>query len=369
MAIEKTTKYAAGRTKEEIVQESMNSPKFIDVNVEFKMPRSSQQFDPEKHKFKCSCCGKGFSSAQKMNFQKTNSPLFQSNDGFLPWCKECTDKYLQVLTIFYQNNEEHAIEHFCQQVDWVYDIEPLKCAREISSDRSRISHYAAKKNLNVGGRKTYTDSLKYNYAQKKGDVIETLADVKNSATTKQKTVKFFGTGFTDEDYQFLQDQYDDWTVRHECKTKAQEEVFKRLCFKQLEILKATRLGQNTKDLDATYQSLLATGNLQPKQNNMDALAEDRTFGQLIKIWENEKPIPEPDEKFKDVDKIGKYISVFFLGHLAKMVGIKNKFSRMYEEEMNKYTVQKPEYEEDSEALFDAVFGGHLEKTSKGDDNG
>jgi hypothetical protein len=164
----------------------------------------------------------------------------------------------------------------------------------------------------------------------------------------------------------LQEQYDDWTTRHECKTKAQEEVFKRICFKQLEILKATRNGENTKDLDYTYQQLLDTANLKPKQTNMDALAEDRTFGQLIRIWENEKPIPEPDEEFRDVDGIGRYISVFFLGHLAKMVGIKNKFSRMYEEEMGKYTVTKPEYEEDTEALFDAIFGGHLESSRDSD---
>lgn len=142
-------------SKEELIRESMNSPKKIDITVDIKIPRSAEQFDPKKHKYRCSCCGKGFNGQQKNNFQKSNSPLFQANDGFLPWCKECTDKYLISLTSFYSNNEEHAIEHFCQQVDWVYDIEPLKCAREISSDRSRISHYAAKKNLNVGNRKTY----------------------------------------------------------------------------------------------------------------------------------------------------------------------------------------------------------------------
>ena len=80
-----------------------------------------------------------------------------------------------LLTAFYSGNEEHAIEHFCQQVDWVFDVEPLKCAREISSDRSRISHYAAKKNLNVGGRKTFFDSLKYNFLNKKAELEKEVA--------------------------------------------------------------------------------------------------------------------------------------------------------------------------------------------------
>lgn len=351
------------KTREEIIRESIDLPKTIDTSIDFKIHRSPKQYNPKEHEFKCSCCGAGFNS-QKTNFQKTNSPLFQSNDGYLPWCKSCTDKYMILLTAFYSGNEEHAIEHFCQQVDWVFDVEPLKCAREISSDRSRISHYAAKKNLNVGGRKTFFDSLKYNFLNKKAEVIETLEDVKDSKKAKLKTVKFFGTGFEDDDYVFLEDEYLDWTTRHECNTKAQEEVFKQICYAQLDILKAKRAGLPTKDLTRTLQDLLATANLQPKQTKDNTLAEQNTFGTLIRKWENEKPIPEPDEEWKDVDGIVRYITVYFLGHLCKMMGIKNSYSRMYEAEMAKYKVEKPEYEDDDEALFDAVFGGELDDSNQ-----
>ena len=157
----------------------MDSPKVINLNVEMKIPfvLPSQQYNPEKHKYKCSCCGKGYNS-QKNNFQRSDSPLFQANSGFLPWCKSCTDKYVNLLTALYSNNEEHAIEHFCQQADWVYDIEPLKTAREISSDRSRISNYAAKKNLNVDGRKTYIDTIKHNYELNQEIKTPTHLDIK-----------------------------------------------------------------------------------------------------------------------------------------------------------------------------------------------
>lgn len=196
------------KTKEELIRESMNSPKRIDTSIDFKIPRSSEQFDPTKHKFKCSCCGKGFVGQQKNNFQKSNSPLFQANDGFLPWCKECTDRYLISLTAFYSQNEEHAIEHFCQQVDWVYDIEPLKCAREISSDRSRISHYAAKKNLNVGGRKTYFDTLRHNYENKQEEIVTSREQAKSeSSTISASAVDRWGLGFAEIDYKNLDDHY------------------------------------------------------------------------------------------------------------------------------------------------------------------
>ena len=42
-----------------------------------------------------------------------------------------------------------------------------------------------------------------------------------------------------------------------------------------------------------------------------------------------------------------------------MIGIKNNYARMYDEEMNKYKVEKPQYEGDDEALFDSVFGGAI----------
>ena len=87
------------KSKEDVVRESMNSPKVVDTTINFKIPRSTDQFDPQKHKYKCSGCGKGYNS-QKLNFQKSDSPLFQSNDGFLPWCKECTDKYVNLLIAF-----------------------------------------------------------------------------------------------------------------------------------------------------------------------------------------------------------------------------------------------------------------------------
>ena len=101
-----------------------------------------------------------------------------------------------------------------------------------------------------------------------------------------------------------------------------------------------------------------SANILPRQNSMDAVSEGQTLGTLIEKYENSRPIPEPDPDFKDVDGIGKYITVFFLGHMSKVLGIKNRFSKTYEDYMANYTVKPPEYQqdEDSEDLFDKIFG-------------
>ena len=127
-------------------------------------------------------------------------------------------------------------------------------------------------------------------------------------------------------------------------------------------MKATRNGQPTKDLDKTYTDLLSSANLLPRQNVGNAATDSLTFGQLIEKWEQEEPIPEASEEFKDVDGIVKYIDVFFKGHLAKMMGLKNGYSHQYDNYMKQYTVTKPEYNEDegSEAIFDALFGTEVE---------
>lgn len=336
--------------------EQINAPIELNTSIDIRIPRKSQM---NTKKYKCTCCDSSWDT-QKNHFSKTASPLYQSNNGYLPICNECRDKYYYQLVDLYDGNEAHAIRHFCQQFDIIFHEDALTASRQISSDRSRISHYQAKKNLGQTARigATYIDGMKYDYEQQRRDVIETLDDAKDGTRTKLKTIKFFGTGFSDDDYQYLQDQYTDWTTRCECKTKAQEEVFKRICFIQLKILQATREGKDTKDLDRTLQEYMDTGGIKPKQNSADTLSDAQTFGTLLAKWENEKPLPEIDDELKDVDKIGVYIDVFFRGHLAKMMGLKNGLSNLYNKFMKKYTVEKPEYEgdEDNEALFDAIFG-------------
>lgn len=192
--------------------------------------------------------------------------------------------------------------------------------------------------------------------------LEAEDDVNENSRIYKQAKKRFGKGYSPQDLIFLETQYQDWTTRYACESKAQELLFQRICFKQLDIDKAQKSGKDTKELDKTLQDLLGSMSLKPNQNNSNALTEAKTFGQLIQKWENEKPIPEPEDDFKDVDKIGTYIDVFFKGHLSKMMGLKNAFSPLYEKFIKKYTVNKPQYdeEEDTEVLFDQIFGSKMD---------
>ena len=177
-------------------------------------------------------------------------------------------------------------------------------------------------------------------------------------TARPEIKKLFGSGLSENDYVFLQDQYDDWKARTQVDTKSQETYIIRICFKLLDIWKAEKSGSDTEKLDKSLNDLMSAANLQPKQNVGNASTDTLTFGQLIEKWEQERPISEPDPEFRDVDGIGKYIRVFFAGHLAKALGLHNAYTEEYDEYMKEYTVEKPTIIEEggSADIYDKIFG-------------
>ena len=192
---------------------------------------------------------------------------------------------------------------------------------------------------------------------------QTEEDINENSRLIKAARKRFGREYTVQDLYFLESQYEDWVQRYACESKAQEILFQRIAFTQLAIEKAQKSGRDTEKLDKTLQDLMSSNSIKPAQNNANALTESKTFGQLIAKWEDEKPIPEPEDEFKDPDKVGLYVDVFFKGHLSKMMGLKNAFSSLYDRFMSKYTVKKPEYQEetDSEELFDQIFGAKIDE--------
>ena len=316
-----------------------------------------------KIKYTCLYCGNEYTDA---NYYNSNS-RFYSNTGKIPYCKQCIERFYQYYFDKYTNDgcltpEKKAVKRLCMIFD-VYFREDvfnssMKKVKDGIINTSLIAQYMKIIQLSQYNRKKETYENTVEQEEKDGPVMATVLDMSDSRKVDEATVRFFGVGFNDDDYEYLKTEYDDWVARHECKTKAQEEVFKRICFKQLEILKATRRGEDTKNLDDTFQKLLDTAKLQPKQNSGDTTADNQTFGTLIDKWENTRPLPEIDEELKDVDKIGLYVDVFLKGHLSKMMGLKSGLSNLYTKFMKKYTVEKPEYSDDenSEILFDTIFG-------------
>jgi hypothetical protein len=273
---------------------------------------------------------------------------------------------------------EEAYRRICQSFDIYFLPSLVESAVKGSNPFNRMNVYIGRVRLGQFNNKTYGDTIAEEMeeverlkaiAEDEARKVKSLSEITGDVVegddkqlVNPESYKFWGFGFKPEEYEFLDNKYVEWTSSHECNSKAQESVFQKICMVELSILKANQEGEKITDLMKQFNDLLKTGNLQPKQNSADAFVETNTLGTLIKKWETDDPIPEPDDKWRDVDGIKKYFSVWFLGHLCKMLGIDNKYSRewknLYENEVAKFTVTPSVYEDDDTGgySFDDVFG-------------
>lgn len=305
----------------------------------------------------------------KCNKFKARSNFYQNKNydaGFFPICKECllqmaTDKNKDGT---YKDNKEKAKNTLrimdLPFIESVYD-NAINDVTNAVNEKNRGTAWqqwmVMLSSLPNWKGKTWKDS-----EFKDNSEYDDEYEVKENQKIIKKAKKRFGMGssLSNEDYIFLWNEFEDWLAKYECNTKAQESIFERLAFKKLEIMKATKNGQPTKDLDRTYQDLLGSINILPRQQSSNGLSDSLTFGQLIEKWEAEEPIPRPDPELEDVDNIGKKLRVFFSGHLSKALGLNTSYSKEYDEYMSQYTVQKPEYngveENKDKNIYTKLFG-------------
>jgi hypothetical protein len=156
--------------------------------------------------------------------------------------------------------EKKAVQRLCMAFDIYYRDDVFTSAmNKIKTSGMNISpmaQYMKQIQLSQYNRYNETYENTITEAEQESFAMSSITDISNETTIDQKTIDFFGSGFTDEDYKFLKKEYEDWTARHECKTKAQEENFKDICFNRLQNLKALRRGEDTKDIAASFQKML-----------------------------------------------------------------------------------------------------------------
>lgn len=321
-------------------------------------------FKKRKIPYKCHYCGKvlnePMASDKVKGFPKIYNSLYEGNDYKLPICMECLEK-LYIYFFKQLNSMGDAIERICMLYDLYFDVELVAQAKKNCLPNEIMSAYLSKLELKKYAGYSYGNTLE----KKVIEVKKTKPTVNGQHLIPEgldaELVKFWGYGYEPEDYPLLQEKYEDWITKHECVSKSQELVFKTLSQLEVQIGRELQKGNDVTKLYRQLNEFLNAGNLQPKQTNDNKLTEQNTFGTLIKKWEMERPIAEPDPEWKDVDGIGKYISVWFLGHLCKMVGIRNKWSQLYEETIKQYTVEKSEYQSSVDELsFNDVFGGAMD---------
>ena len=218
-----------------------------------------------------------------------------------------------------------------------------------NTSTSRVRSYISKTNLIKYVGKTYDDTLDeearlvpIGYSPAADEDAENQAiSFSDIPAPTAETVDFWGPGYTPEVYFDLDRRYKNWTSgKEEMLDESSAALYKQVCLCELNIARNMAAGKPIEAAQKSMSELLGSLNVKPVQKKQDEILNESfdnlPFGVGIKMCENMRPIPKPDLRFDDVDGIARYISIWFLGHLCKMLGIRNTYRRCKQRDGKNY---------------------------------
>lgn len=329
-------------------------------------PNSAAPVKERPDRYFCTRCTRSFTK-QKGNFPGAQSPMWRENGGYLPVCRHCVDElydhYKEVL-----GDERAALKRICLKFDIYWGEDVYKMLNKTSTTNSRVLSYISRSNLYQFIGKTYDDTLDEEAA---ADADKTAWALKQSESDQedveevqidQEVIDFWGPGLTPSMYMELEQRRGYWMSHLPNGVEigiGLEAVIRQICNMEVDINRDRAAGKPVDKAIGTLNTLLGSAMLKPSQKSdgTDAATEKTPFGMWIKRWEDKRPIPEPDPEMQDVDGIVRYIDIWMKGHLAKMLGKKNAYSTLYEKEIAKLRLERPEFDDDDdETFFSDTFG-------------
>lgn len=325
----------------------------------------------------CRKCGRAY-GALRGYFPVSYAALYKGT-GFLPYCKSCfDDMYLTYLSMC--NDERKAARQMCRKLDLYWNDNMFDAALRQHASRSVMACYLTKINAVKQSGKCYDDTLieegvlwetprRYEYLAKKEEERVKREEEQHKAEEEEieipdEVVAFWGPGYTPSMYQELEQRLAYWKSRlpdSEDMDIGTEALIRQICPLEISINRDRSAGKPVDKSINALNTLIGSANLKPVQRkeDQDADLENMPLGVGIQKWEFDRPLPATPDKLKDVRKTVKNITIWYLGHACKMAGIKNSYSRAYEEAMEELRVKKPEYEneDDDDVLYDFFNGG------------
>lgn len=314
------------------------------------------------------CCSCGTAYPRQRNFfPASHSPMYAGN-GYIPICNECIDvmyaRYRKLL-----GTDRDAMYRMCMKLDIYWSEDIFESVMKSENIQSYIRTYISRLNLKRYFDKTFDQSLAEEGRTKaprptaKATPSDTPATPMDSEPEEEVVphdlLDFWGAEFDPEFYFELDRRYKKWTADLKDLDRSEEALYKQICLLEASINRDTSLGKNVSQSMTTLTNLLGSLNLKPsqKKDDADAELENMPLGVGIQKWEESRPLPETPEKLKDIRGTIKNITTWYLGHACKMVGLRNSYTKLYEEAVEELRVKHPEYdEEDDDTMLYDIFG-------------
>ena len=319
-------------------------------------------------KAQCYKCGAEYS--RRKGYFPVSYALQHKGVGYIPICKECIDNMYNAY-LSQCNDAKMAVRQMCRKLDLFWSENVYEIVSRKSTTRSMMTQYIAKINSVSFAGKSYDDTLSvegtlWDFApngkadfdvRKNNDTKELeVSEDERDIEIPEDVINFWGSGYSPSMYLELEQRRAYYMSRMPSNGDidiGSEALIRQICNLEVNIAKDSAAGKSIDKSVNALNSLLGSLNIKPaqrKNEDMDAEMSNTPLGVWLYKYENKRPLPDIDDKLKDVNHIKKYVFTW-LGHLCKMLNIKNGYTKMYEEEVKRLRVDKPEFDGDDEDLL------------------
>lgn len=273
--------------------------------------------------YRCPRCGHKYAK-QDGNFNVSKSPLFKGNNGYVVYCKKCVAEMFDENVVFFDKDEDAAMERVCQIIDLCVNDTAWAAARKISANRNRMSGYFSKLNIRQSSEdSTYSDTLVRRFeAESESSDVEFDVD---ESEPNLEVIRRFGLGFSDSDYDTLQGEYDSWVERCGAPVdKRQDELYVSICYLKLNLQNSVRSGATgVGALANSYKAFIeaATTEIEDRKKKAESEMQLSPLGVMIRDIEEHCPADfYKDQKlYADYDHLREYISRFMTRPLNNLL--------------------------------------------------
>ncbi len=273
----------------------------------------------EKRPHRCLICGNMYPK-QIGNYPKTGAPIYQHNNGYVPYCNACCTQRYEGWVKKY-GNEMKAIRRACEWLDLYYDPD---VAEKTSGG---IVGYAAllKQSDKNSYSKTWDDTLD-------AEAVYASTNLSEMSQAVKEGIELFGEGFPNDAYPMMLRTYHEYidplgnTV-----TAGQKKSARFLSSLEYRCMEAIRTDKsNASALSSSLTRAIKESGFDTVQEQSAANDED-TFGQWLEKIEMYTPAQYVKQTpYKDIDNLGEYYDRFVRRPIENLL---NRASQMQPDEL------------------------------------
>ena len=324
----------------------------------------------------CRLCGTGFGTHNGY-FYRNYGQIYKAT-GYMHVCKRCVDALYEDY-LRESGDTKLACHQVCRKFNIYWNETIYNGVVLGSSTRSMMSGYLTRANIVKYRGKSYDDYLReigmlWDIPQKRveEELTPTATVEKPKAVESEPEEEIevadeikiaWGIGYTNKQYVEFEERLTYWKDKLMKKNVDPDDIdvdslLRQIVPCEIDIAKRRAEGLDVDKQVNTLHSLINSAILKPSQKKSDAdvSLESTPFGVWLARFENEKPLPKDENE----SAIKKFVHTWLYGHLGKMLGLRNTYTQLYEDEMERLRVERPEYaDEEDDIILTDVFGDEV----------